>query len=267
MSRIVKFPIKVPKQVNIKIKKNLIQVVGPKGHLTLKIPKEINIIFKNRFITFEKTYETKLVSEKYGLIRTKLVKMIRGVYNISHLGKLPIKVPKQVNIEIKKNLIQVVGPEGKLTLKIPKEINIILNRCGITVSKTEKTKGTHTKIKVIRQRLRNMIRGVRKKFEHKLLMYGISYYARCWGTNQVRLYLGLTNTFTYTIPEGIQVILADHKLVWDGKIIIIKGCDKEKVDLFASRVLATPPPVPVVVPFRIDMVNSTYTGMFTHRYA
>jgi len=58
-----------------------------------------------------------------------------------------------------------------------------------------------------------MIRGVRKKVEHKLLMYGIHYFARCWGTNQVRLYIGFTNTFTYTIPQGIQVILADHKLI------------------------------------------------------
>jgi len=156
---------------------------------------------------------------------------------MSRIGKLPIKVPKQVNIEIKKNLIQVVGPEGNLTLKIPKEINITFTNRLITVEKIEETNLASEKYGLIRSLLNNMISGVMYKFTKTLSMKGIGYNAHLFEKNII-LNVGFTHPITFLIPDDLEISIEEQK------IINIKGCNNEKVGLFTSKIRSIRPPEP-----------------------
>ena len=157
---------------------------------------------------------------------------------MSRIGNLPIKIPlKEVNIEIKKNIIQVTGKQGHLMLKIPKEITLTLNNNLITVEKTEETKNALEKHGLIRSLLNNMILGVVKKFQIKLLMIGVGYKAQCSGKNLV-LNVGFSHPISFVIPHDIEISIETTTT------LIIKGCDKEKVGLFASKIRAIRPPEP-----------------------
>jgi large subunit ribosomal protein L6 len=157
---------------------------------------------------------------------------------MSRIGNLPIKIPlNEVNIEIKKNIIQVKGKQGNLMLKIPKEITLNISDNLIIVKKTEETKNALEKHGLIRSLLNNMILGVVKKFQIKLLMVGVGYKAQLSGGNLI-LNVGFSHPISFLIPNGIEISIETNT------ILMIKGCDKEKVGLFAAKIRAIRPPEP-----------------------
>ena len=45
---------------------------------------------------------------------------------MSRIGKLPIKVPKNVNVTLDNETFKAKGPHGELTQTIPQEINVAI---------------------------------------------------------------------------------------------------------------------------------------------
>ena len=46
---------------------------------------------------------------------------------MSRIGKLPVKVPKGVNITLNEQTVKVKGPHGELSQLIPKEISVSIS--------------------------------------------------------------------------------------------------------------------------------------------
>ena len=59
---------------------------------------------------------------------------------MSRIGKLPIKVPSSVQVEINKQMIHISGPHGKLFRKISDLILVELHQDLIVVSKIDNTR-------------------------------------------------------------------------------------------------------------------------------
>lgn len=156
---------------------------------------------------------------------------------MSRIGKLPIKVSKDINIQIEQNIIQISGKQGTLTLKIPKEIKINFKNNLISIEKNELIKSTFEKYGLIRSLVNNMIMGVDKKFEKKLQMIGVGYKAQL-NNNFLILNVGFSHPIKLLIPEDIEIILETNTN------IIVKSADKEKVGLFASKIRAIRKPEP-----------------------
>ncbi len=156
---------------------------------------------------------------------------------MSRIGKLPIKVPTNVNILLENENICVKGPTGELTQKIPKELSIIFDQDKLKIVKLEETRLARQKYGLIRSLIMNMVLGVNKKFEKKLQMVGVGYKALVQGDKLI-LNVGFTHQITFVIPKGMDI------LVEANTNLTIRGANKEIVGLLASKIRATRPPEP-----------------------
>jgi large subunit ribosomal protein L6 len=156
---------------------------------------------------------------------------------MSRIGKLPVKVPKGVNITLNEQTVKVKGPHGELSQLIPKEISVSISDDTVTVSKNEETIKARQKYGLFRSLVNNMVIGVSEKFEKKMQMIGVGYRAQVQG-KKLTLLVGYSHPVEFEVPDGLEVkVEANTNLT-------VSGSDKEKVGLLASQIRATRPPEP-----------------------
>ena len=156
---------------------------------------------------------------------------------MSRIGKLPIKVPKNITVNIQNDNILIKGPTGELTQKIPKEINISFNENTITLKPNEDTRLANQKYGLLRSLIKNMVLGAEKKFEQKLQMIGVGYKAQVQ-SNKLTVNAGYTHPVIFDIPNGMDVTVEANSN------LTIKGSNKDMVGLLAAKIRATQPPEP-----------------------
>jgi large subunit ribosomal protein L6 len=156
---------------------------------------------------------------------------------MSRIGKLPIKVPKNVSVTLEKNHIEIKGPNGSLNKSIPKEIGIDFVEDTINIYKNVETRIARQKHGLMRSLVNNMVTGTSTKFEKKLQMIGVGYRAQVQG-KQLTLSVGFSHPVVFDIPEGIEIVVEANTN------LIIKGIDKEQVGLLSSKIRAVRPPEP-----------------------
>ncbi len=156
---------------------------------------------------------------------------------MSRIGKLPIKIPEKVEIQIEDQLIKVSGPYGKLSRKISELILISFEENQVLV----KTKNDSRKAKELyglsRTLINNMVVGVSTKFERRLEIKGVGYRSQV-KSNTLVLNLGYSHPVIIPIPSEIEIIV-------EGNVnILIKGIDKEVVGQLAATIRSKRPPEP-----------------------
>ncbi|OGO80502.1 MAG: 50S ribosomal protein L6 [Clostridiales bacterium GWC2_40_7] len=150
---------------------------------------------------------------------------------MSRIGKMPIEIPKGVDVAINGNVVTVKGPKGTLTNSLHKDM-IIANEGGIiTVNRPSDGKLHKALHGLTRTLVSNMVDGVTKGFEKALDINGVGYRAQKQGKKLV-LTLGYSHPVEMDEPAGITVdVPAPNK-------IIVKGCDKQAVGEFAAKIRA-----------------------------
>ena len=156
---------------------------------------------------------------------------------MSRIGKLPVKVPKGVNITLNEQTVKVKGPHGELSQLIPKEISVSISDDTVTVSKNEETIKARQQYGLVRSLVNNMVIGVSEKFEKKMQMIGVGYRAQVQG-KKLTLLVGYSHPVEFEVPDGLEVKVEGNTN------LTVSGSDKEKVGLLASQIRATRPPEP-----------------------
>lgn len=156
---------------------------------------------------------------------------------MSRIGKLPIMIPENVDINYNNSEITIKGKFGTLQTNIPEVININQDNGKLRVSLKEKTKKVEALHGLYRTLINNMIIGVSKQFELILTLKGVGYRAAVQG-NQIVLSLGYSHPVKIEIPKTISVQVEQNTT------IILKSCDKELLGLFASNIRAWRKPEP-----------------------
>lgn len=156
---------------------------------------------------------------------------------MSRIGKLPIAIPKNVEIQSQNSELRVQGPFGKLNLLIPTAIQIIQTEARLTVELSEKTKNLRSLHGLYRTLIQNMVIGVSEQFTLNLILKGVGYRANVQNKELI-LNLGYSHPVKLHIPEEISVEVAQNTT------IILKSCNKEQLGLFASKVRSWRPPEP-----------------------
>lgn len=156
---------------------------------------------------------------------------------MSRIGKLPIQVPTDVQIEIIDNTFKAIGRYGELSQTIPQEISVEIDSGCVFLNKKEISKKAEQKHGLIRSLINNIVIGVSKKFEKKLIMVGVGYRAQVQGKNLI-LQAGYSHPVEFIISEGLDVKVENNTN------LIISGICKHDVGLFASKVRATRLPEP-----------------------
>ncbi len=155
---------------------------------------------------------------------------------MSRIGKQAIPVPAGVKVEIQGTLVRVAGPKGNLERHIHPRINIQQKDSGVHVMPEGSTKLDRSLHGLTRTLIANMVEGVTNGFEKALEVAGLGYRMQKKGENLV-MNLGFTYPVEITPPEGISFEV-------EGKVLKVKGIDKEKVGQTAAdiRVLRKPEP-------------------------
>jgi len=156
---------------------------------------------------------------------------------MSRIGKLPITIPANVDINYSDSQITVKGKFGTLQTKIPNIIGIQQNDSVLKVSLNNEARNLRSLHGLYRTLINNMIIGVSEQFQLTLVLKGVGYRASVQG-KQIVLSLGYSHPVQIDIPENISVEVVQNTT------INLKSCDKEKLGLFASNIRAWRRPEP-----------------------
>ena len=156
---------------------------------------------------------------------------------MSRIGKLPINIPENVNINYVNSEMIVKGKFGELKLNIPDAINITQNDGELKVSLKEEKKDIKALHGLYRTLINNMILGVSKQFDITLILKGVGYRGAVQ-SNELVLSLGYSHPVKIKIPKEISVEVIQNTT------INIKSCDKELLGRFAANIRSWRQPEP-----------------------
>jgi large subunit ribosomal protein L6 len=141
MSRIGKFPIPVPKGVEVKKDGRAVVVKGPKGSLTTPLVEGIDVEIKNNVVQFTRADEEKKTRAFHGLMRALVASNVKGVTE-GFKKELDI-VGVGYRAEVKgKEVVFQLGYSHPIRFPVPKGIEIAVeSKSGhITVTGIDKQK-------------------------------------------------------------------------------------------------------------------------------
>ena len=156
---------------------------------------------------------------------------------MSRVAKMPVQLPKGVELKEQDRRVTVKGPKGELSMDLRPGIDLTVDGGEATVSLTEGGKSTMAMAGTTRALLSNMVSGVSSGFEKKLELVGVGYRAQAQG-RMLNLTLGFSHPVAYQVPEGVDVETPSQTEV------LIKGVEKQKVGQVAAEIRAYRPPEP-----------------------
>src|ERR1700722_11975229 len=119
---------------------------------------------------------------------------------MSRKGKLPIPIPKGVEVKIAEKEITVKGPKGTLKHELVPQVDVRLEGDHLTVGLSTDHDDEGNFHGLYRTLIHNMVIGTSQGFERKLEMIGVGYRAAVQGQN-LDLQIGLSHPTQLPIPE------------------------------------------------------------------
>ena len=156
---------------------------------------------------------------------------------MSRVGKLPVPVPKGVEINLAAASVSVKGPLGTLTQPLTTNVRVKKDGETLVVETANDSNEANAMSGTLRAILANMVTGVTKGFERKLTLVGVGYRAQAQG-DKLNLTLGFSHPVVHQMPKGVTVQTPTQTE------ILIKGTDKHLVGQVAATVRAVRPPEP-----------------------
>jgi len=166
---------------------------------------------------------------------------------MSRIGKKPVKIPAGVKVELNGQLLKISGSSSSLTLDVHQIIKVAYDSeaSEINVSRTGDERFARSMHGTIRAHIANMVEGVTKGFEKKLLIYGTGYGVKVQGSD-LSLSVGYASAKMVKIPQSVTVDITTPNSRGNDvpAEFILRSPDKYAVGQFASVVRRIRPPEP-----------------------
>ena len=156
---------------------------------------------------------------------------------VSRIGKMPIKVPEGVKVQIDGCLIKISGPKGALEHKLDAEVSAVTEGNVIIVKRNSDEKLARSKHGLNRALISNMVTGITTGFEKILEIKGVGYRAQVQG-RKLQMQLGFSHPIVYEIPSNIEIGVSKNNQ------ITVKGIDKQLVGEVAVTIRNMKKPEP-----------------------
>ena len=157
---------------------------------------------------------------------------------MSRIGKMPIVIPKNVEIKIEEgNKLIVKGPKGTLERKLASEIDIAIENGEVVFKRANDLKHMRSLHGLTRTLVSNMVIGVTDGYKKTLDIVGTGYRAAKAG-DKLTLTLGYSHPVEMTDPQGVESAVEGNTKIH------VSGIDKEKVGQYAADIRAKRPPEP-----------------------
>jgi len=157
---------------------------------------------------------------------------------VSRIGRMPVVIPKGVEVEVQGSFVRVKGPKGEMSRTFPASMSVEVNDGKIEVKRPSDERTQRALHGMTRALIYNMVYGVSTGFERVLEINGVGYRAEIDRDNLV-LYVGYSHPVIMEPPKGIKFEV-DTKT----RQIKVLGYDKEQVGQMAANIRQVRPPEP-----------------------
>jgi large subunit ribosomal protein L6 len=161
---------------------------------------------------------------------------------MSRIGKLPIALPKGVDINVSdKNVVTVKGAKGTLTQKLDSAITVKNQDGNLIVERATDQKRHKAMHGLYRALIASMVKGVSEGYKTEQELVGVGYRAANKG-QLLELTLGYSHNITFELPTEIKVSTTNEK----GKnpSIILECADKQLLGAVAAKIRSLRKPEP-----------------------
>lgn len=161
---------------------------------------------------------------------------------MSRIGKLPITLPKGVELKVSdKNIVTVKGPKGELNKSVDTAIAVKVEESKVVLSRATDQKRHKALHGLYRALIVNMIHGVSVGYKTNQELVGVGYRAAHKG-QMLELTLGFSHNVAFELPKEIKLLTVTEK----GKnpTITLESADKELIGLVASKIRSLRKPEP-----------------------
>ena len=155
---------------------------------------------------------------------------------MSRIAKKPIQLPAKTEAAFSAGVMTIKGPLGSISKIFKPNITVVVENNAITLTPAFANLQTDALWGTYASHIKNMIAGVNKPFEKKLIVEGIGFKADVKGKD-LAMSLGFSHPVNVPIP-------ADLKVTTEKNNVTISGIDCEKVGQFAAQVRALKKPEP-----------------------
>ena len=155
---------------------------------------------------------------------------------MSRIGKQEIKIPAGVEVTKSGFILTVKGPKGTLTKNFRDDIDIKIADKKVNLNVKRNDKFSKSLWGTYASHIKNMIEGVDKPYQKKLILEGVGFKSEVKG-KELNFALGFSHPVIVKIPEGITATAEKN-------VITITGIDKELVGSFTAAVRALKKPEP-----------------------
>ena len=149
---------------------------------------------------------------------------------MSRIGRMPIAIPKGVEVKTEGQAVRVKGPKGDLTNRIPPGLDVTVEKDEVRIGRAGDEPQQRAYHGLLRSLLANAVTGVTKGFSKDLEIVGVGYKAEVKG-KAVVFSLGYSHPIEVPIPDGIAIAL-DAKA---GKLTV-SGADRQRVGQTAAEI-------------------------------
>ncbi len=156
--------------------------------------------------------------------------------SLSRIGKLPIEIPSGVTITVDSGDVTVEGPKGKLTQFITPAVNVEVKDGVFTVTPKDDSIEARSQHGLMRTLVDNMVTGVTKGFDKKLVVKGVGFRIN-GGGQEIELMVGFSHPVKYKALDGVTMTVNKME-------ITVEGINKQKVGQVAAEIRAIRKPEP-----------------------
>ncbi len=155
---------------------------------------------------------------------------------MSRKGKKEILIPEKTEVTFAAGVFKVKGTGGELSKTLRPEIAVTIDGGKVTLAPKFHNLETRALWGTYGSHIKNMIDGVNKPYEKKLIVEGIGFRSEVKGMN-MNFSLGFSHPVAVLIPAGLKVTAEKN-------VVTITGPDKELVGEFAAKIRSLKKPEP-----------------------
>jgi len=156
---------------------------------------------------------------------------------MSRVAKNPITVPAGIDVTLSAKQVSIKGPLGILNQPLNSDVAVERQGDALLCKATNSSKQSNAMSGTVRALMANMILGVTKGFERKLMLVGVGYRAQAAG-DALNLSLGFSHPVVHKMPVGVKVATPTQTE------IVLTSMNKQQVGQVAAEIRAYRPPEP-----------------------
>ncbi len=155
---------------------------------------------------------------------------------MSRIGKMPIALPKGVEVTLGEDMVEVKGPKGTLQTPRCSLLEYALENGRLVLTRKDESAEGNAQHGLRRSLIANCVEGVSKGFSKTLEVVGVGFRVAVKG-NIIDLSVGYSHPVLLELPKGLEAKAEGTKLT-------IFGIDKQQVGEFAARIRRVRKPEP-----------------------